>query len=151
MLNFFKKFNFIIGITIVVLLYIPGWLIGELIVIGLGFLNNFLYSLSSPYPHWYIDFIYEGFGIHFLGRAAGIYFVIYFPIKKIEKYKKLNINWYPSIFILIGIIIFTIPAQLDKFADGYRGAIFIATSLGYILGGLTVPLYAFRYLRNHRN
>ena len=91
--------------------YFPGLLIGEIVTVALkvilkifntliSFIEN-LFSVPSPYVRGTFDVVFEAFTMTLLGRAVGIYIMIFIPILIFKKLTKLNINWLPSIFLLI--------------------------------------------------
>ena len=159
MKKFLNKFNFILGIVSVMITYFPGMLIGEFAIIILKvilkIINNILsfFDSFSPFPNPYIrgfiDIVFEAFAMTALGRAAGIYIIIFVPIIIFKKFTKIKINWLPTILLLIPTLLwFGGIRQVVRYAELYNGAMFIAVSSGFILGTF-VPLY-YAYLYTHK-
>ena len=115
MKNTLNKFNFILGILSVIITYLPGMLIGEFAIIfinAIGTIFNiiigFIESISpipSAYVRGFFDVVFEAFSLTAIGRSIGVAFIIFIPILLFRKFTKLNINWLPSIIILIPILI----------------------------------------------
>ena len=159
MKKFLNKFNFILGIVSVMITYFPGMLIGEFAIIILKvilkIINNILsffdaiMPIANPYVRGVVDIVLEAFAMTALGRAAGIYIIIFVPIIIFKKFTKIKINWLPTILLLIPTLLwFGGIRQVVRYAELYNGAMFIAISLGFILGTF-VPLY-YAYLYTHK-
>ena len=142
--------------------YFPGLLIGELATIALkvvlkifNTLISFIENLS-PVPPAYVrgtfDVVFEAFTMTLLGRAVGIYIMIFIPILIFKKFTKLNINWLPSIFLLIPTLLYLGGIrQIERYAEIYDGVYFVSISLGFILGTLMTLYYAYTYTSNKPN
>jgi hypothetical protein len=142
--------------------YFPGLLIGELATIALkvvlkifNTLISFIENLS-PVPPAYVrgtfDVVFEAFTMTLLGRAVGIYIMIFIPILIFKKFTKLNINWLPSIFLLIPTLLYLGGIrQIERYAEIYDGVYFVSISLGFILGTLMPLYYAYTYTSNKPN
>jgi hypothetical protein len=142
--------------------YFPGLLIGELATIALkvvlkifNTLISFIENLS-PVPPAYVrgtfDVVFEAFTMTLLGRAVGIYIMIFIPILIFKKFTKLNINWLPSIFLLIPTLLYLGGIrQIERYAEIYDGVYFVSISLGFILGTFMPLYYAYTYTSNKPN
>ena len=148
---FINKFNFILGILSVIITYLPGILIGEFAIIfikAIGTIFNIIIGFIesiSPIPPAYVrgffDVVFEAFSLTAIGRSIGVAFIIFIPILLFRKFTKLNINWLPSIIILIPILIwFGGIRQIERYAELYEGIYFVSISAGFILGTF-LPLY----------
>jgi|TARA_B110000967_G_scaffold202614_1_gene241795 hypothetical protein len=153
------KLNFIPGIFVVMIAYFPGLLIGELATIILkvvlkvfNSIISFMESVSPipvPYVRGTVDVIFEAFAMTALGRAAGIYIMIFVPMLIFKKFIKMNINWFPAIFLLIPTLLWLGGIrQIQRYAELYDGIYFASISLGFMLGTFT-PLYlAYLYAKD---
>ena len=157
MKKFLNKFNFILGIVSVMITYFPGMLIGEFAIIILKvilkIINNILsffdalLPIANPYVRGVVDIVLEAFAMTALGRAAGIYIIIFVPIIIFKKFTKLNVNWLPSILILIPILLwFGGIRQVERYAELYDGIYFASITLGFILGTFLPLYYAYLYV-----
>ena len=155
MKNTLNKFNFILGILSVIITYFPGMLIGEFAIIFikavgtiLNIIIGFIESISpipSPYVRGFFDVVFEAFTFTAIGRGIGVAFIIFIPILLFRKFTKLNINWLPSIIILVPILLwFGGIRQIERYAELYEGLYFVSISAGFILGTF-LPLY-YAYL-----
>ena len=155
MKNTLNKFNFILGILSVIITYFPGMLIGEFAIIFikavgtiLNIIIGFIESISpipSPYVRGFFDVVFEAFTFTAIGRGIGVAFIIFIPILLFRKFTKLNINWLPSIIILVPILLwFGGIRQIERYAELYEGVYFVSISAGFILGTF-LPLY-YAYL-----
>ena len=162
MKKFLNKFNFILGIVSVMITYFPGMLIGEFAIIILKvilkIINNILsffdalLPIANPYVRGVVDIVLEAFAMTALGRAAGIYIIIFVPIIIFKKFTKIKINWLPTILLLIPTLLwFGGIRQVVRYAELYNGAMFIAISLGFILGTFVPLYYAYLYVRDELN
>ena len=145
MKNTLNKFNFILGILSVIITFFPGMLIGEFAIIAIKVIGKIINSIISIFPSIYlrgfIDIIFEAFAFTAIGRGIGVAFIIFIPILLFRKFTKLNINWLPSIIILIPILIwFGGIRQIERYAELYQGIYFVSISAGFILGTF-LPLY----------
>ena len=149
MKNTLNKFNFILGILSVIITFFPGMLIGEFAIIAIKVIGKIINSLISIFPSIYlrgfIDIIFEAFAFTAIGRGIGVAFIIFIPILLFRKFTKLNINWLPSIIILVPILLwFGGIRQIERYAELYEGVYFVSISAGFILGTF-LPLY-YAYL-----
>ena len=149
MKNTFNKFNFILGILSVIITFFPGMLIGEFAIIAIKVIGKIINSIISIFPSIYlrgfIDIIFEAFTFTAIGRGIGVAFIIFIPILLFRKFTKLNINWLPSIIILVPILLwFGGIRQIERYAELYEGLYFVSISAGFILGTF-LPLY-YAYL-----
>ena len=149
MKNTFNKFNFILGILSVIITFFPGMLIGEFAIIAIKVIGKIINSIISIFPSIYlrgfIDIIFEAFAFTAIGRGIGVAFIIFIPILLFRKFTKLNINWLPSIIILVPILLwFGGIRQIERYAELYEGLYFVSISAGFILGTF-LPLY-YAYL-----
>ena len=149
MKNTLNKFNFILGILSVIITFFPGMLIGEFAIIAIKVIGKIINSLISIFPSIYlrgfIDIIFEAFAFTAIGRGIGVAFIIFIPILLFRKFTKLNINWLPSIIILVPILLwFGGIRQIERYAELYEGLYFVSISAGFILGTF-LPLY-YAYL-----
>ena len=149
MKNTFNKFNFILGILSVIITFFPGMLIGEFAIIAIKVIGKIINSIISIFPSIYlrgfIDIIFEAFAFTAIGRGIGVAFIIFIPILLFRKFTKLNINWLPSIIILVPILLwFGGIRQIERYAELYEGVYFLSISAGFILGTF-LPLY-YAYL-----
>jgi len=147
--NTLNKFNFILGILSVIITYFPGMLIGEFAIIAIKVIGKIINSIISIFPSIYlrgfIDIIFEAFAFTAIGRGIGVAFIIFIPILLFRKFTKLNINWLPSIIILVPILLwFGGIRQIERYAELYEGVYFVSISAGFILGTF-LPLY-YAYL-----
>ena len=158
MKNTLNKFNFILGILIVVITYFPGMLIGEFAIIfikAIGAILNiiigFIESISpipSPYVRGFFDVVFEAFAFTAIGRGIGVAFIIFIPILLFKKFTKLNINWLPSIIILIPTLLwFGGIRQIERYAELYEGLYFVSISAGFILGTFFPLYYAYLFTK----
>ena len=149
MKNTLNKFNFILGILSVIITFFPGMLIGEFAIIAIKVIGKIINSIISIFPSIYlrgfIDIIFEAFTFTAIGRGIGVAFIIFIPILLFRKFTKLNINWLPSIIILVPILLwFGGIRQIERYAELYEGVYFVSISAGFILGTF-LPLY-YAYL-----
>ena len=149
MKNTLNKFNFILGILSVIITFFPGMLIGEFAIIAINVIGKIINSIISIFPSIYlrgfIDIIFEAFAFTAIGRGIGVAFIIFIPILLFKKFTKLNINWLPSIIILVPILLwFGGIRQIERYAELYEGVYFVSISAGFILGTF-LPLY-YAYL-----
>ena len=149
MKNTLNKFNFILGILSVIITFFPGMLIGEFAIIAIKVIGKIINSIISIFPSIYlrgfIDIIFEAFAFTAIGRGIGVAFIIFIPILLFRKFTKLNINWLPSIIILVPILLwFGGIRQIERYAELYEGVYFLSISAGFILGTF-LPLY-YAYL-----
>ncbi len=149
MKNTLNKFNFILGILSVIITFFPGMLIGEFAIIAINVIGKIINSIISIFPSIYlrgfIDIIFEAFAFTAIGRGIGVAFIIFIPILLFRKFTKLNINWLPSIIILVPILLwFGGIRQIERYAELYEGLYFVSISAGFILGTF-LPLY-YAYL-----
>ena len=149
MKNTLNKFNFILGILSVIITFLPGMLIGEFAIISIKVIGKIINSIISIFPSIYlrgfIDIIFEAFAFTAIGRGIGVAFIIFIPILLFRKFTKLNINWLPSIIILVPILLwFGGIRQIERYAELYEGLYFVSISAGFILGTF-LPLY-YAYL-----
>ncbi len=149
MKNTFNKFNFILGILSVIITFFPGMLVGEFAIIAIKVIGKIINSIISIFPSIYlrgfIDIIFEAFAFTAIGRGIGVAFIIFIPILLFRKFTKLNINWLPSIIILVPILLwFGGIRQIERYAELYEGVYFVSISAGFILGTF-LPLY-YAYL-----
>ena len=149
MKNTLNKFNFILGILSVIITFFPGMLIGEFAIIAIKVIGKIINSIISIFPSIYlrgfIDIIFEAFAFTAIGRGIGVAFIIFIPILLFRKFTKLNINWLPSIIILIPTLLwFGGIRQIERYAELYEGIYFVSISAGFILGTF-LPLY-YAYL-----
>ena len=149
MKNTLNKFNFILGILSVIITFFPGMLIGEFAIIAIKVIGKIINSIISIFPSIYlrgfIDIIFEAFAFTAIGRGIGVAFIIFIPILLFRKFTKLNINWLPSIIILVPISLwFGGIRQIERYAELYEGLYFVSISAGFILGTF-LPLY-YAYL-----
>ena len=149
MKNTLNKFNFILGILSVIITFLPGMLIGEFAIIAIKVIGKIINSIISIFPSIYlrgfIDIIFEAFAFTAIGRGIGVAFIIFIPILLFRKFTKLNINWLPSIIILVPIFLwFGGIRQIERYAELYEGLYFVSISAGFILGTF-LPLY-YAYL-----
>jgi hypothetical protein len=157
-----NKFNFILGIISVMIFYFPGLLIGEIVTVALkvilkifntliSFIEN-LFPFPSPYVRGTFDVVFEAFTMTLLGRAVGIYIMIFIPILIFKKFTKLNINWLPSIFLLIPTLLYLGGVrQIERYIEIYDGVYLASISLGFILGTFMPLYYAYTYTSNKPN
>ena len=149
MKNTLNKFNFILGILSVIITFFPGMLIGEFAIIAIKVIGKIINSIISIFPSIYlrgfIDIIFEAFAFTAIGRGIGVAFIIFIPILLFRKFTKLNINWLPSIIILVPILLwFGGIRQIERYTELYEGLYFVSISAGFILGTF-LPLY-YAYL-----
>lgn len=149
MKNTLNKFNFILGILSVIITFFPGMLIGEFAIIAIKVIGKIINSIISIFPSIYlrgfIDIIFEAFAFTAIGRGIGVAFIVFIPILLFRKFTKLNINWLPSIIILVPILLwFGGIRQIERYAELYEGLYFVSISAGFILGTF-LPLY-YAYL-----
>ena len=149
MKNTLNKFNFILGILSVIITFFPGMLIGEFAIIAIKVIGKIINSIISIFPSIYlrgfIDIIFEAFAFTAIGRGIGVAFIIFIPILLFRKFTKLNVNWLPSIIILVPILLwFGGIRQIERYAELYEGLYFVSISAGFILGTF-LPLY-YAYL-----
>ena len=154
----FNKLNFILGIISVMIAYFPGILLGEFAIILIkaigtilniiiGFIEN-ISPIPSPYVRGFIDVIFEAFAFTAIGRGIGVAFIIFIPILIFKKFTKLNINWLPSIFILIPTLLwFGGIRQIERYAELYDGIYFVSIAIGFILGTFLPLYYAYLFAK----
>ena len=151
-----NKLNFILGIFVVMVVYIPGMLIGEWAIIILKVVskvfNSIILFFPMPYVRGIVDIVFEAYAMTLLGRAAGIYIIIFVPMLIFKKFTKININWFPAIFLLIPILLYLGGIrQVEKYAEIYDGIYFVSISLGFTMGTFW-PLYsAYLYARDEQH
>lgn len=143
----------------VVITYLPGILIGEFAiilikVIGtiLNTLIGFIESISprpSPYVRGFFDVVFEAFAFTAIGRGIGVSFIVFIPILLFRKFTELNINWLPSIIILIPTLLFFGGIrQIQRYAELYEGIYFVSISAGFILGTFLPLCYAYWFVKD---
>lgn len=154
-----SKLNFILGIISVTIAYLPGMLLGEfatIIIKVVGKILNsiilFIESISpipSPYVRGFMDVVFEAFAFTAIGRGIGVAFIIFIPIIIFKKFTKLNINWLPSILILIPTLLwFGGIRQIERYAELYDGIYFVSITAGFLLGTFFPLYYAYLYARD---
>ena len=152
MKNTLNKFNFILGILSVIITFFPGMLIGEFAIIAINVIGKIINSIISIFPSIYlrgfIDIIFEAFAFTAIGRGIGVAFIIFIPILLFRKFTKLNINWLPSIIILIPTLLwFGGIRQIERYAELYEGIYFVSISAGFILGTFLPLYYAYLFMK----
>ena len=152
MKNTLNKFNFILGILSVIITFLPGMLIGEFAIIAIKVIGKIINSIISIFPSIYlrgfIDIIFEAFAFTAIGRGIGVAFIIFIPILLFRKFTKLNINWLPSIIILIPTLLwFGGIRQIERYAELYEGIYFVSISAGFILGTFFPLYYAYLFTK----
>ena len=152
MKNTLNKFNFILGILSVIITFFPGMLIGEFAIIAIKVIGKIINSIISIFPSIYlrgfIDIIFEAFAFTAIGRGIGVAFIIFIPILLFRKFTKLNINWLPSIIILIPTLLwFGGIRQIERYAELYEGVYFVSISAGFILGTFLPLYYAYLFMK----
>ena len=152
MKNTLNKFNFILGILSVIITFFPGMLIGEFAIIAIKVIGKIINSIISIFPSIYlrgfIDIIFEAFAFTAIGRGIGVAFIIFIPILLFRKFTKLNINWLPSIIILIPTLLwFGGIRQIERYAELYEGLYFVSISAGFILGTFFPLYYAYLFTK----
>ena len=152
MKNTLNKFNFILGILSVIITFFPGMLIGEFAIIAIKVIGKIINSIISIFPSIYlrgfIDIIFEAFAFTAIGRGIGVAFIIFIPILLFRKFTKLNINWLPSIIILVPILLwFGGIRQIERYAELYEGVYFVSISAGFILGTFLPLYYAYLFMK----
>ena len=158
MKNTLNKFNFILGVLSVIITYLPGILIGELAIIFikvigklLNIIIEFIEGISpvpSPYVRGFFDVVFEAFAFTAMGRGIGVAFIIFIPILLFRKFTKLNINWLPSIIILIPtLILFGGIRQIQRYFELYDGIYLVSISAGFILGTFLPFYYAYLFMK----
>jgi len=156
--NTLNKFNFILGILSIIITYFPGILIGEFAIIFikavgtiLNIIIGFIETISpipSPYVRGFFDVVFEAFTFTAIGRGIGVAFIIFIPILLFRKFTKLNINWLPSIIILIPTLIwFGGIRQIERYAELYEGIYFLSISAGFISGTFLPLYYAYLFMK----
>ena len=161
MKNTLNKFNFILGILSVIITYFPGMLIGEFAIIFIKAIGTILYiiigfiesisPIPSPYVRGFLDVVFEAFAFTAIGRGIGVAFIIFIPILLFKKFTKLNINWLPSIIILIPTLLwFGGIRQIERYAELYEGVYFLSISAGFILGTFLPLYYAYLFMKKER-
>ncbi len=153
MKNTLNKFNFILGILSVIITFFPGMLIGEFAIIAIKVIGKIINSIISIFPSIYlrgfIDIIFEAFAFTAIGRGIGVAFIIFIPILLFRKFTKLNINWLPSIIILVPILLwFGGIRQIERYAELYEGLYFVSISAGFILGTFLPLYYAYLFSKD---
>lgn len=147
-----NKLNFLIGIVSIVIFYLPGVLLGEFAIIAtkvIGKIFNLIISIfPSIYLRGFVDIIFEAFAFTAIGRGLGVAFIIFVPILIFRKFTKLNINWIPSIVILIPLLLwFGGIRQIQRYAELYEGIYFVSISAGFILGTFLPLYYAYLFTK----
>jgi len=147
-----NKLNFLIGIVSIVIFYLPGVLLGEFAIIATKVIGKIFNSIISIFPSIYlrgfVDIIFEAFAFTAIGRGLGVAFIIFVPILIFRKFTKLNINWIPSIVILIPLLLwFGGIRQIQRFAELYEGIYLVSISAGFILGTFLPLYYAYLFTK----
>lgn len=150
-----NKLNFLIGIVSIVIFYLPGVLLGEFAIIAtkvIGKIFNLIISIfPSIYLRGFVDIIFEAFAFTAIGRGLGVAFIIFVPILIFRKFTKLNINWIPSIVILIPLLLwFGGIRQIQRYAELYEGIYFVSISAGFILGTFLPLYYAYLFTKKQK-
>ena len=123
-----NKLNFLIGIVSIVIFYLPGVLLGEFAIKATKEIGKIFNSIISIFPSIYlrgfVDIIFEAFAFTAIGRGLGVAFIIFVPILIFRKFTKLNINWIPSIVILIPLLLwFGGIRQIQSHPSQYKQSI----------------------------
>jgi len=147
-----NKLNFLIGIVSIVIFYLPGVLLGEFAIKATEVIGKIFNSIISIFPSIYlrgfVDIIFEAFAFTAIGRGLGVAFIIFVPILIFRKFTKLNINWIPSIVILIPLLLwFGGIRQIQRFAELYEGIYLVSISAGFILGTFLPLYYAYLFTK----
>jgi hypothetical protein len=147
-----NKLNFLIGIVSIVIFYLPGVLLGEFAIIATKVIGKIFNSIISIFPSIYlrgfVDIIFEAFAFTAIGRGLGVAFIIFVPILIFRKFTKLNINWIPSIVILIPLLLwFGGIRQIQRYAELYEGIYLVSISAGFILGTFLPLYYAYLFTK----
>ena len=97
---------------------------------------------------YFFDVVFEAFTFTAIGRGIGVAFIIFIPILLFRKFTKLNINWLPSIIILVPILLwFGGIRQIERYAELYEGVYFVSISAGFILGTFLPLYYAYLFMK----
>ena len=147
-----NKLNFLIGIVSIVIFYLPGVLLGEFAIKATKVIGKIFNSIISIFPSIYlrgfVDIIFEAFAFTAIGRGLGVAFIIFVPILIFRKFTKLNINWTPSIVILIPLLLwFGGIRQIQRYAELYEGIYLVSISAGFILGTFLPLYYAYLFTK----
>jgi len=147
-----NKLNFLIGIVSIVIFYLPGVLLGEFAIKATKEIGKIFNSIISIFPSIYlrgfVDIIFEAFAFTAIGRGLGVAFIIFVPILIFRKFTKLNINWIPSIVILIPLLLwFGGIRQIQRYAELYEGIYLVSISAGFILGTFLPLYYAYLFTK----
>jgi len=147
-----NKLNFLIGIVSIVIFYLPGVLLGEFAIKATKVIGKIFNSIISIFPSIYlrgfVDIIFEAFAFTAIGRGLGVAFIIFVPILIFRKFTKLNINWIPSIVILIPLLLwFGGIRQIQRYAELYEGIYLVSISAGFILGTFLPLYYAYLFTK----
>ena len=147
-----NKLNFLIGIVSIVIFYLPGVLLGEFAIKATKVIGKIFNSIISIFPSIYlrgfVDIIFEAFAFIAIGRGLGVAFIIFVPILIFRKFTKLNINWIPSIVILIPLLLwFGGIRQIQRYAELYEGIYLVSISAGFILGTFLPLYYAYLFTK----
>ena len=150
-----NKLNFLIGIVSIVIFYLPGVLLGEFAIIATKVIGKIFNSIISIFPSIYlrgfVDIIFEAFAFTAIGRGLGVAFIIFVPILIFRKFTKLNINWIPSIVILIPLLLwFGGIRQIQRYAELYEGIYLVSISAGFILGTFLPLYYAYLFTKKQK-
>ena len=122
--------------------------VGTILNIIIGFIES-ISPIPSPYVRGFFDVVFEAFAFTAIGRGIGVAFIIFIPILLFRKFTKLNINWLPSIIILVPILLwFGGIRQIERYAELYEGVYFVSISAGFILGTFLPLYYAYLFSKD---
>lgn len=156
MSSFFLKFNFLIGIVLVIPAFLLGIFLGEISKIIFIMIQNFT-AFFDPLSRGYIDFLYNGFVVRLFSTAVLSATAIFGPILLIEKtFKDLKVNWLPSIILLSLMFIYMLAQSLQIYLKltptmNFMEHILAIISLVSFVAGAFLPLMcAFLHFRKDR-
>ena len=153
-----NKYNFILGITSVLITIQPGWYVGEIsrkiFIVIYSIINKIFSFLPSLTDYGLIDFIFENLIIYTGSSVVFACVTIFVPILLFEKVFKKKINWKPAIYLLVVWFLFleikTGQKILSTEIVGHAAPLFakIIPIIGNFLGLFGTLYYAYKYTEN---
>ena len=157
MIKTLNKLNFLLGIILVIISIIPAKILENITRTIMVFLQGLFALIPGPAGRGFIDIIYESFILEVVSTGVYCSTAIFLPIIIFNKFfKKIKINWTPSIILLalffsyfgyemLKMTFSVISNPNAGFTDIIRMIILVA---GYCVGFITPLYYAYSYTKS---
>jgi hypothetical protein len=154
MFKILSKFNFLLGILLVIISIFPAKILENIARAIMVFLQKIFGMMPQPADRGFLDIIFESFVLEIV--ATGVYCgtAIFLPIIIFDRFfKNMKINWTPSIiflflffsyfgFEMLKLTFSVISNPNAGFTDIFRMIVMI---VGYCIGFITPLFYAYIY------